>query len=60
MKLLLAGIVIGFLIALGGDVLAQRDESPQQGPPAAKAAPATTVSLSAGPVRARRTAAVKP
>ena len=48
MKLLLAGIVIGFLIALGGDVLAQRDEPPKPGPPAAKTAPASTVTLSAG------------
>ncbi len=34
MKLLLAGIVIGFLIALGGDVFASRDAEPVAGAPA--------------------------
>jgi carboxyl-terminal processing protease len=47
MKLLLAGIVIGFLIALGGDVLAQRDERPAPSPPAARPAPTNATALSA-------------
>jgi carboxyl-terminal processing protease len=38
MKLLLAGIVIGFLIALGGSVLAHRDSQPAPAAPAPKAA----------------------
>jgi carboxyl-terminal processing protease len=48
MKLLLAGIVIGFLIALGGDVLAQRDDQPARNPPAAKSAAADDRLLRAG------------
>jgi carboxyl-terminal processing protease len=48
MKLLLAGIVIGFLIALGGDVLAQRDDQPARTPPAARPAAANNQLLSAG------------
>ena len=38
MQLLLAGIVIGFLIALGGSVLAHRDAQPAPAAPAARAA----------------------
>ncbi|HEX6638019.1 MAG TPA: S41 family peptidase [Steroidobacteraceae bacterium] len=45
MKLLLAGMVIGFLIALGGSVLAHRDESP-----APAAAPAKAIALAPGPL----------
>jgi carboxyl-terminal processing protease len=37
MKLLLAGIVIGFLIALGGDVFASRDSEPRAAEPPARA-----------------------
>jgi carboxyl-terminal processing protease len=47
MKLLVAGIVIGFLIALGGDVLASRDDVPVPNTPAAKAAEKPAGPLSA-------------
>jgi len=46
MKLLLAGIAIGFLIALGGDVLV-RDKVPPQSMPATKPASASAPALSA-------------
>ena len=43
MKWLLVGIVIGFLIALGGDVLASRDEDPAEFAPAPAPMTATNV-----------------
>ena len=54
MKWLLAGIVIGLLIALGGNVLASRDE------PATPAASATRpVEAIAGPLSATESAQLK-
>jgi carboxyl-terminal processing protease len=50
MKLLLAGIVIGFLIALGGDVFASRDQ------PSAPSAPAVKPKGSVGPLSAAESA----
>ncbi|HUQ11603.1 MAG TPA: S41 family peptidase [Steroidobacteraceae bacterium] len=47
MKLLLAGIVIGFLIALGGSVLAHRDAQPAPAIAATKATTSTPGPLSA-------------
>jgi carboxyl-terminal processing protease len=46
MKLLLAGIVIGFLIALGGDVFASRDRQPAATAPAVVARPDNIPALS--------------
>jgi carboxyl-terminal processing protease len=40
MKLLLVGVVIGFLIALGGDVFAHREPAAPSAPPAVPAGPA--------------------
>jgi carboxyl-terminal processing protease len=48
MKLLIAGIVIGLLIALGGSVLANREAAPVAAPAAHAAAAAATGPLSAG------------
>jgi carboxyl-terminal processing protease len=47
MKLLLAGIVIGFLIALGGDVFASRDQAPAPGPTVVRPADAKARTLGA-------------
>ncbi len=52
MKWLLVGIVIGFLIALGGDVLASRDEEPARPAPAAVTAERTA----SGPLTAAESA----
>jgi carboxyl-terminal processing protease len=47
MKLLLAGIVIGFLIALGGDVFANRDVAPKTSAPPVKLKDAAMDALNA-------------
>ena len=50
MKLLLAGIVIGFLIALGGNVLAHRDAIPLAATPAAKSPAGSGAAAPASPL----------